>query len=236
MAPHIINVLAGKAVPYTRPGTTSGIHKSPLAGNITVGPLGVECDEQGDRRVHGGVDKAVHCYPSEHYPYWQERLGSPDVLARPGAFGENLHTVGLTEDTVCLGDHYRAGSVLFSVSQGRQPCWKLNDRFHCKTMARDVQSTGKTGWYFRVKQSGQLKAGDALVLEKRPYPDWPLSRILNGLYARDVSLTELQQLVQLPLPGSWLTLLQRKLGNWKNRHQEAENSHSARLDGPTQSL
>src|SRR5690606_15630671 len=162
------------AVPYTRPGSRSAIAKTPRSGPVRIGELGLDGDEQGDRRVHGGVDKAVHHYPFEHYARWRAELGPLPVLAAPGAFGENLSSAGLDESNVCLGDRYALGSVVLEVSQGRQPCWKLNDRFGVRDMARRVQDTGRTGWYYRVLQPGVARAGDTLQLLERPCPDWPL--------------------------------------------------------------
>src|SRR5690606_10795759 len=127
-------LLTGIAVPYTRPGSRSAIAKTPRSGPVRIGELGLDGDEQGDRRVHGGVDKAVHHYPFEHYARWRAELGPLPVLAAPGAFGENLSSAGLDESNVCLGDRYALGSVVLEVSQGRQPCWKLNDRFGVRDM------------------------------------------------------------------------------------------------------
>ena len=83
-------LLAGKARPYTRPGSMSAIDKQPLAGTVRIGELGIAGDEQGDTRVHGGPDKAVHHYPFEHYATWRAELGGLPALASPGAFGENI--------------------------------------------------------------------------------------------------------------------------------------------------
>src|SRR5690606_16433169 len=116
----------------------SAIDKRPLEGAVRIDELGVAGDEQGDTRVHGGVDKAVHHYPFEHYATWRAELGELPALASPGAFGENISTRGLDEATVCLGDRFALGTAVLEVSQGRQPCWKLNDRFGVKDMARRV--------------------------------------------------------------------------------------------------
>ncbi|RXS42062.1 MOSC domain-containing protein [Idiomarina sp. 29L] len=229
--PSVLAVLSGKAKAYTRPKTFSAIDKRMLTGGIEVNELGLVGDEVGDPRVHGGKDKAVHCYPSEHYEYWKTAIGGKSVLNTPGAFGENLHTTGLTEQTVCLGDQYQIGSVVFEVSQGRQPCWKLNDRFDVKDMALHVQNTRRTGWYFRVLKPGELKAGDAIALRERPYPDWNLYRICRTLYERDVPLTELEQLKALPLPESWARLAERKYSNALNKNND-DFDLSARTDGP----
>ncbi|NVJ03616.1 MOSC domain-containing protein, partial [Myxococcus sp. AM009] len=126
------------------------IDKRPVRDAVEVGINGIVGDEQGDLRVHGGPDKAIHHYPFDHYAAWQADIGAQPLLAQPGAFGENVSTTGITEADICVGDRLRAGSVMLEVSQLRQPCWKLNDRFNTRDMARRVQHTARTGWYYRV--------------------------------------------------------------------------------------
>ena len=204
-------LLTGVAVPYTRPGSRSAIAKWPREGSIRIGTLGLEGDEQGDTRVHGGVEKAVHHYPFEHYAAWRAELGDLPVLAAPGAFGENMSSTGLDEHSVCLGDRFALGSALLEVSQGRQPCWKLNDRFGVRDMARRVQDSGRTGWYYRVVQSGTARAGDTLALLERPCPDWPLRRLTRLLAERVLDPAQLREALELPLVPSWRTVLERRL-------------------------
>ncbi len=208
---HVVAVLRGRAVPYTRPGSRSGIAKTPVPGPVPVGTLGLAGDEQGDLRVHGGPDKAVHQYAQEHYPLWRAELGPLPVLVAPGAFGENLASTGMTEQHLCLGDQVRVGSVLLEVSQSRQPCWKLNDRFAVSDMARRVQQTGRTGWYYRVLQAGTLQAGDAVTLVARPWPQWPLARVIDMLYHQPFDAAVLQALAALPLTPSWRRLVEGRL-------------------------
>jgi len=219
-------LLTGIAVPYTRPGSRSAIAKTPRSGPVRIGELGLDGDEQGDRRVHGGVDKAVHHYPFEHYARWRAELGPLPVLAAPGAFGENLSSAGLDESNVCLGDRYALGSVVLEVSQGRQPCWKLNDRFGVRDMARRVQDTGRTGWYYRVLQPGVARAGDTLQLLERPCPDWPLHRLMRLLAERVLDPALLREALALPLVPSWRTLLERRLAS-----SQVED-WSRRIEGP----
>ena len=219
-------LLTGIAVPYTRPGSRSGIAKSPRNGEVRIGDLGLQGDEQGDTRVHGGIDKAVHHYPFEHYVSWREELGELPVLAAPGAFGENISSRGLDEGMVCIGDRYALGAAVLEVSQGRQPCWKLNDRFGVRDMARRVQDTGRTGWYYRVPQPGNARAGDALVLLERPWPSWPLQRLMRLLADRVLDPEVLREALELPLVPSWRTLLERRLAS------SAVEDWARRIDGP----
>ncbi len=220
------SVLLGRAVPYTRPGTRSGIDKKPLEGPVRVTPNGLAGDEQGDPRVHGGPDKAVHQYAWEHYAAWRRELPGRSALEQPGAFGENLSTLGWTERNICLGDVVTVGSTLLEVSQARQPCWKLNDRFAEPAMARQVQSTGRTGWYYRVLSEGELRRGDRMAIVERPWPDWPLSRLLGVLFDRVLDPVLLEAAAALPLPPSWLKLLRRRIETAAVEHW------GKRLDGP----
>ena len=219
-------LLTGTARPYTRPGSRSGIDKQPRTDSVQLGALGFEGDEQGDPRVHGGPDKAVHHYAFDHYPAWRRELGNLPVLQQPGAFGENISTQGLTEATVCLGDRFELGDVLLEVSQGRQPCWKLNDRFGVPDMARRVQDSGRSGWYYRVLHAGHAQAGDALTLIERPHPGWPLARLAALLYQRVLDPAQLEPALELPLVPSWRKIIERRL-----QHNAVEN-WGKRIDGP----
>ncbi len=215
-------VLVGRAVPFTRPGSFSAIDKRPVAGAVQVGPQGIDGDEQGDRRVHGGPDKAVHVYASEHYGNWRADLGAMPILRSPGSFGENLNTAGVTERNLCLGDRLRVGSVLFEISQARQPCWKLNDRFGVPDMARRVQASRRTGWYFRVLETGEISAGDSISLVHRSHPDWSLHRLIEMLYDQILDHESLSAALTLPLVPGWRKLIERRLASgviedWSSR-------------------
>ncbi|HYG87224.1 MAG TPA: MOSC domain-containing protein [Azospirillum sp.] len=209
----IMAVLAGRAVPFGRPGAVSAIAKRPLDAPVMVTESGIVGDEQGEPRHHGGPDKALHHYAWEHYPAWIRMFDPvPEVLRVPGAFGENLSTIGVTEDEVCVGDRFAAGTCVLEVSQARQPCWKLNVRFGCSGMARRVQDSGRTGWYYRVIEPGCIAADDRLVLLDRPHPEWPLARILRALYVDVLDRRTLQGIAALEvLTPSWRQLAERRL-------------------------
>lgn len=204
-------LLTGRALPFTRPGSRSGIAKAPRQEALAVTTLGLAGDEQGDLRVHGGVEKAIHHYPREHYAAWLAELGEHPLLMQPGAFGENFSTTGWTEDDVCLGDLIRAGSALLQVSQGRMPCWKLSDRFGVANLALRVQQSGRTGWYYRVLQEGVVGVGDRLQVVERTHVDWSLSRLSAVLFDKRVEPELLRECLALPLVPSWRRTLERRL-------------------------
>ncbi|AVF61007.1 MOSC domain-containing protein [Vibrio diabolicus] len=219
-------VLAGKTVPYAH-GAQSAINKQVLPDRQHATELGFTSDEQGDPRFHGGIQKALHIYPSEHYPIWQQQLGKRTIFQSAGGFGENISSEGVTESTICLKDKIRIGSTLLEVSQGRMPCWKLNVRFDQHDMARRLQDTLRTGWYFRVLEEGDIGAGDEIILCERPYPEWPLARIMGAVFTGCLNREELTQLSELPLVESWGKLVERRLETGEVEDWEM------RLVGPT---
>ena len=225
-------LLAGKVRPFGPKAVPSGIDKQLQDGPLRVTTRGLAGDEQGDPRHHGGQEKAIHHYPRDHYPAWAAELAAEegvtvtDVLSRPGAFGENLSTRGLTEADVCIGDQFRLGSALVEVSQARQPCWKLNHRFGYAGMSRAVQQSQRTGWYYRVVEEGEVRAGDRLVLAARPYPQWTLQRLLHVLYVDRLNHAALAEMAELaPLAESW-----RKLARERVARREVEDMEK-RLTG-----
>jgi MOSC domain-containing protein YiiM len=212
-AVRVTDILVGRALPFGPNGEPSAIAKQCVARRLRLGISGFEGDEQGDRRHHGGPDKAVHHYPAEHYAAWRRECPelAPELFA-VGAFGENLSTVGVAESQVCVGDVFRLGSARIEVSQARQPCWKLDRRFHLPAMAVWVQDSGRTGWYYRVRETGEVAPGDALELLERPHPDWPITRLLHYLYADPLNREALAAMATLAvLPGSWRQLARLRL-------------------------
>lgn len=216
LKPVVPVVLMGAVKPLPGDDRLSGIDKHPVAGPWTVTRTGFVGDAQADLKRHGGLEKALHQYPLDHYEIWSTEIGPHPLLGQPGAFGENLSTRGWTEDNVCIGDKIRFGSALLQVSQGRQPCWKLSKRFGRDDLAYAVQTTGRTGWYYRVVEEGVARSGDALVLEARARPDWPLSRLTRLLYRDTGNRHELKHMAELPeLADGWRMLALRRLESSK---------------------
>ncbi|WP_416799230.1 MOSC domain-containing protein [Ciceribacter azotifigens] len=221
-----ITLLTGRASPLPHSDALSGINKTPVDQALALGRQGLEGDEQADRRVHGGVEKAVHHYPFDHYAVWRSELGPLPPLLTPGGFGENISTTGLTETTVAVGDVFRLGTAILQVSQGRQPCWKLNRRFDVPDMAWRVQQTGRTGWYYRVLQPGAVGSGDRLELIERVAPDWSLRRIWHALYVDRLNRRELAGIASLDvLAEGWRKYAVQRLESGR------VEDWSKRLDG-----
>lgn len=204
--------------------TTSAIDKQPVDAPVAVHAEGLQGDAQADRRVHGGVDKAVHCYAWHHYAAWRQELPGCTLFDRPGAFGENLAIDGLDEAGVCIGDRWRIGTAQFTITQGRQPCYKLNLRFGVPDMAARVQQSLRAGWYLRVEVPGVLATGDAIELLERPHPAHSIASLLALIRDRETDAARLAPVLELPLPPSWRRLFERRrdsrqVEDWSRRLQ-----------------
>jgi MOSC domain-containing protein YiiM len=144
--------------------------------------LNIDGDAQADLSVHGGVDKAVYAFPSEHYSFYQDELNQTGYL--PGQFGENLTTEGLIEANVHIGDCYRVGEVLFEVSQPRSPCYKFAIKMGTAEALAVMIDSARTGIYLRVLREGLIQAGDKVELEYSD-PSAPSVDEVHRLYYLD---------------------------------------------------
>jgi len=180
----------------------TSIFKSSVEGRVRVAAQNIAGDQQSDLAVHGGIDKAVYAYPSEHYEYWRKEL--PDLEFPWGAFGENLTTEGLLEDKVLIGDRFRAGSAEFVVTQPRIPCYKLGIRFNRPEMVKRFLRSGRSGFYLAVLREGDVAAGDDIELVAADERQVSVTDI-NVLYTADAADRELlRRASMLPaLPESW---------------------------------
>ncbi len=186
----------------------TGIFKEPVDGPLRVDHLNLAGDRQADLTVHGGVNKAVYGYPSEHYSYWEHELSTK---LKWGAFGENLTTEGLSEESLCIGDQLRVGTATFVVTQPRQPCYKLQIRFEREDMIKRFLLSGRSGFYFKVVEPGELSKDSTVECLKRDENGVSIADLqrlfLGHLYDEDLLHRALN--VEA-LPKSWKETLKQK--------------------------
>ncbi len=163
---HPVNVFIGKIKDYegSRP---SAIAKLQVDGELSLTEKGLVGDEQAEKKIHGGPDRALCHYPREHYAFWASEYPDQAGLFVAPAFGENLSTEGLTEKNVFIGDIFRWGEALIQVTQPRSPCFKLNFHFGISDIATQMQNAGKTGWLYRVILAGKVETDAPLTLVSR---------------------------------------------------------------------
>ena len=183
-----ISVGGPRKVEWRGKTVRTSIFKDPVAGPVRVQKLNLAGDEQSDLSVHGGVDKAVYAYPSEHYAYWCEQL--PEMKLPSGSFGENLTIEGLNEKTLQIGDRLSIGSAEFVVTQPRLPCFKLGVRFGRPDMVKRFQKSGRTGFYLAVLQEGVISTGDSIQVVSVGQPSVSVAEIAR-LYTADEAEQEL---------------------------------------------
>lgn len=160
-------VFAGGLRELQPEGQSTGMYKQPVQGDALIESHGIGGDQQADRRVHGGPEKAVHHYAAENYAKLAAAFEHCAAQLVPGSLGENLSSHGLDECNVFIGDVYRVGTSLLRVSQPRSPCWKINHRFAEDTLSMFVVQQHLTGWYYRVLSPGVVRAGDRIELVER---------------------------------------------------------------------
>jgi MOSC domain-containing protein YiiM len=162
-----VNVAYPREVLFNGQIVRTGIFKEPINGEsrISLRRLNLDGDRQADLTVHGGPDKAVYAYPSEHYGYWRQQL--PYTNLSYGMFGENFTTEGLLEQEVNIGDQFRIGSARIVATQPRMPCYKLGVKFGRMDIIRQFLASGRPGIYFKVSQEGQVGSGDEIELVSR---------------------------------------------------------------------
>jgi len=160
-----ISLFIGGIRPLPESGRPTGIYKQAVSSALELGPEGFVGDQQADRRVHGGPEKAVHLYPSRHYARLAARFPAAAPLLVPGSLGENIATTELDENDVRLGEIWCLGTARLQVCQPRSPCWKIDERFACDGMAAFIAEQRLTGWYWRVVTPGQVAPGDCLERE-----------------------------------------------------------------------
>src|SRR4051812_2463690 len=200
--PTLLSVQTGCAAPLGPDRVPSGIVKTARTGAVAVNLLGLDGDEHADLEVHGGPEKAVYAYAAAHFPDWAARFAHITFAA--GAMGENLTIAGLTEADICVGDVHAIGSALLQVCQPRQPCFKFNllhgDDHLSAAMIQNLQA----GWYYRVLRPGALAAGDAVILQARPNPDFAFTRLVEIIYRKHGSRADLMRMSEMEgLPSKW---------------------------------
>jgi MOSC domain-containing protein YiiM len=204
-----LNVGRAGTLPWRGTQVRSAIDKRPVDGRVALGRTGFEGDEQADLRVHGGPDKAVCCYPSEHFPRWAALLERDTVP--PGAFGENLTLAGLVEQDAHIGDTYTLGEAVVQVSQPRGPCFKLAARWRRTTLTREMAYDMVAGFYLRVLEPGTVAAGDTMALVDRT-SDVTVAEVLRVTYRDRHDPSALDRVVAVPeLADQWRTSLAKLL-------------------------
>lgn len=196
---------------------TTAIFKKPVTGRVRLARLNLDGDRQADLKVHGGVDKAVYCYPIEHYDYWKKELPRRDLPL--GTFGENFTTEGIVEDSVHVGDQFAIGSATVIVTQPRLPCYKLGVRFESDEMVKRFLASGRMGFYLAVTREGDVGAGDEIRVIAREPSAVAVPEITRLYLAKKHTTTDVASMRRLldidALPEGWKDYFEERLSRSK---------------------
>lgn len=193
----------------------SAIEKRQTEGVLQLGATGLAGDEQAEKAFHGGPDRALCHYPREHYDYW--KMMYPEIEDRFVApfFGENISTLGMTEDTVFIGDIYQWGGAIIQITQPRSPCYKLNPLTDVSDFALVMQDSGRTGWLYRVIGKGEVSGLHPLKLLTRTSAVSVREAVAIAFHL-PFDETEYRRLLHAPgLSASWTLTMQRRLASGK---------------------
>jgi MOSC domain-containing protein YiiM len=160
-----VNVGRTRAVERDRKPASTAIWKSPVQGRVRAHGVKLDGDEQADRAVHGGYDKAVYAYSVEDTRWWEAELGR---TIGPGGFGENLTVEGLDLVASVVGERWDIGTAVLEVSEPRLPCWKLGLRMGDGAFPRRFTRAARPGTYLRIVEEGDIGAGDSVRVVSRP--------------------------------------------------------------------
>ena len=176
-----VNVGLARAFDYNGRPARSAIWKTPVAGRIAVRGVNLAGDEQADRQVHGGPDKAVYAYAVEDLHWWEQQLGA---ALNPGGFGENLTTQGIAVNAALIGERWAVGTTVLEVSEPRIPCWRLGVRMNDPSFPRRFTEALRPGAYLRIVVEGDLAAGDEIQVIEKPQHDLTVQEMFR-IYTRD---------------------------------------------------
>lgn len=190
-----VNVGQPLAVEIDGRAYRTGITKRAVAGRVRLGQYNLEGDGQADPDNHGGLNRAVYCYPHEHYAYWSDVLNRDDF--EYGQFGENLTLRGLLEGEVCIGDIYEIGEAVIQPTQPRVPCYKLEGRLGIPGFAKTFLRANRSGFYARVLEEGAVAAGDGIRLLQRDTVSMTVAEVNAARYLDEPDSARAERALQL---------------------------------------
>ena len=193
-----VNVGAPREVAWRGRTVTTAIWKDPVPGRVRARGVNLDGDQQADRRVHGGADKALYAYAAEDLEWWAGELGRE---LPPGSFGENLTLRGVDVGGAVVGERWQVGDSLLEVAQPRTPCYKLGIRMGSQRFPARFAAAGRPGAYLRILSEGTAAAGDPVEVVHRPGHGLTVAEVARIYHADHAAAGRLLQVPELP--GTW---------------------------------
>jgi MOSC domain-containing protein YiiM/ferredoxin-NADP reductase len=215
-----LNVGEPRLVTYRGMSFRTGILKAPTDAPLTLKRLNFVGDGQADLSAHGGIDKAVYCYPLEHYGFWRREIGR-DVLPM-GQFGENVTTQGVLESELRIGDILRMGTAVLQVSEPRIPCYKLVMHMNAGSdFSVRFLAANRTGFYCRVLEEGTVAPSDAITVISTDPSSPTVREVFAATQFTDRDPAELRRVVRArDISAKWRSRVRRMIDSELRRQVE----------------
>lgn len=198
-----VHVGTPRTVQLPRGDVTTAIWKGTVAGRVAVRGVNLDGDDQADRSVHGGPDKAVYAYAVEEVRVWEQELGRE---LGDAAFGQNLTTRGIDVSGAVIGERWSIGSTVLEVAQPRVPCFKLGLRIGSPGFVKRFAQSSRPGAYLRIVEEGDVGAGDRIEVISRPDHAITSRMVFDAILLEPALIPTVVRAHQLPAElRSWLT-------------------------------
>ena len=215
-----LNIGQPRLVTYRGMSFRTGILKTPIDAPLTLKRCNFTGDGQADLSAHGGIDKAVYCYPLEHYDFWRGEIGRAALPM--GQFGENVTTAGVLESELRIGDLLRIGTALLQVSEPRIPCYKLVMHMNAGSdFSVRFLAANRTGFYCRVLEEGTVAPDDAITLVSREPSSPTVSEVIAATQFADRDPVKMRRVVKArDISAKWRARVRRMIDSELRRRME----------------
>jgi len=209
----VLGIFSGKVCQQFEMNTA--IDKQIIMADVYLGFDGLDTDECADDKHHGGPERAIHQYPSEHYAFWQQHYQAQGIERdwRISSMGENISTIGFDENNVCIGDQFAWGEAIIEVSQPRSPCFKLNKRWLVDDCSIIMQQTTRCGWLYRVVKPGLVSKNATFKHINRVDNAMTIKQICDIYFGQPLDRVALMLLLKQPLSRGWVNTIESRLAN-----------------------
>ncbi|QKJ24403.1 MOSC domain-containing protein [Poseidonibacter lekithochrous] len=169
--------------------------KQPINGSQYVNFQGLEEDNQSDKEVHGGVQRALCVFTQGSYDFFKEKH---NINLPTCALGENITLLDCDDKDICLGDRFSCGEAVFEVSQPRQPCWIISSILGIKKLTALIVKEGRSGFYLRVIKEGKICKEDEFKLQIRKHENLNIEYINKCYYNAKENQEQIKEILEVP--------------------------------------
>lgn len=195
----VIGLFVGTPKELGPKSQVTAISKESVTESLIINKESLEGDQVANLKYHGGPDRVIHHYSLEQYEYLKSVFPEKAQLFVPGSYGENLTTEKLTEADLCIGDIFTLGSAKVQLTEGRKPCSTIDLKYGFKGVLKEIVSSGRYGWFYKILEEGEVRVGEQLEFVERPYPNLNLKKIIFEMFqSKDRDMDFLKEVYVCP--------------------------------------